>query len=262
MSRQHSSARTPRHDRNYLLSESKRNDVLALREVERYGRDSFGDADYISVYGLKPEEWYARGIRLLARTAVECTRDRLADLIGQDIAALAKAAPRISSSVVVDPFAGSGNTIYWIMHRVSGRRGVAFELDDAVFEVSRRNLSIVGLDVELHHDGHEAGLAALSIPEDQLLVVFVAPPWADALSTVSGLDLRRTEPPVAAIVDLIASTFPRHKVLLAVQVYETVVPDSLTDLISRCDWSLVKTYDIDAPGKNHGLLLGTLGWTV
>lgn len=261
MSTQHPSAPTPRHDRSYLLGESKRNDVLALWEVERYGRDSFGDPDYVALYGLKPAEWYARGIRLPARTAVECTRDRLADLIGSDIAESARAALGASTSVVVDPFAGSGNTLYWITRHVSGSRGVGFELDDGVFEASRRNLAIAGVDVQLHHEGHEAGLAALSIPEDQLLIAFLAPPWGDALNGVVGLDLRRTEPPVAGIVDLIAGTFPRHNVLLAVQVYENVVPDSLADLTSRCDWSLLKTYDIDAPGKNHGLLLGTLGWT-
>jgi hypothetical protein len=55
----------PRHDRTYLLRESKRNDVLALWEVERYGRDSFGDPDYVSVYGLKPAEWHALGVRSL-----------------------------------------------------------------------------------------------------------------------------------------------------------------------------------------------------
>jgi hypothetical protein len=250
-----------RHDRGYLLSEGKRNDVLALWEVHQYGRDSFGDPDYVSVYGLKPEEWYARGIRLMARTVVECTRDRLADLIGRDIAAVAGAAPTVPGPVVVDPFAGSGNTLYWIKRHVSGRRGVGFKLDDAVFEASRRNLAIVGLDIELFHEAHEPGLTSLSIPEEQLAVVFVAPPWGGALSELSGLDLGRTEPPAAGIVDLIASTFPTHKVLLAVQVYETVVPESLNELTSRCDWSVRRTYDIDAPGKGHGLLLGTLGWT-
>jgi hypothetical protein len=42
------------------MSSSKRNDVLELCEVERYGRDSYGDPDYVSIYGLRPEEWYAR----------------------------------------------------------------------------------------------------------------------------------------------------------------------------------------------------------
>jgi hypothetical protein len=261
MSTQRSSGRAPRHDRSYLLSESKRNEVLALWEVERYGRDSFGDPNYVSVYGLRPEEWYGQGIRLLARTVVECTRDPLADLMGRDVAAAAREASKVSSSVVVDPFAGSGNTLHWIQRHVSARRGFGFELDDAVFEASRTNLSIVGSDVVLFRQSHEAGLTALSVPEDELLIVFVAPPWGDAFGGVSGLDLRRTEPPVTGVVDLIASTFPRHKVLLAVQVHECVVPDSLTDLTSRCDWSQLKTYDIDPAGKNHGLLLGALGWT-
>jgi hypothetical protein len=26
------------------------------------------------------------------------------------------------------------------------------------------------------------------------------------------------------------------------------------------DWSSRTTYGIDAPGRNHGLLLGTIGW--
>ena len=107
-------ARARFHDRDYLLSAGKRNDVLALWEVLRYGLDSFGDRDYVAIYGLKPADWYARGVRLLARTAVECTRDALADRIGRDISALAATAPAVSGSVVVDPFAGSANTLYWI----------------------------------------------------------------------------------------------------------------------------------------------------
>src|SRR5690348_3242285 len=115
-----------------LLGE-KRNDVLELAEVRRYGRDAFGDPDFVSVYGLKPEDWHSRGVRLLGRTAVECTRDRFADLIGSDVADAAMTAPGVSGSVVVDPFAGSGNTLYWITRRVRPERSVGFELDDAVF---------------------------------------------------------------------------------------------------------------------------------
>jgi hypothetical protein len=261
MSMESPTARTTTHDRAYLLSQEKRNDVLALSEVERYGRDSFGDSDYVCVYGLTPREWYARGVRLLARTVVECTRDRLAELIGRDVAAMARAATRVSGAVVVDPFAGSGNTLHWIKRQVAARRGVGFELDDAVFEASHRNLSIVGLEIELVRSGYEAGLETLIVPDGELLIVFVAPPWGDALDPVSGLDLRRTNPPVAEIIDLIASTFARHDVLLAVQTHERLVADSLTDLTTRCDSSLHVTYDIDAPGRNHGLLLGTLGWS-
>jgi hypothetical protein len=61
----------PEYGRWFLLGE-KRKELLALWEVQQYGRDSFGDSDYVSLYGLKPADWYARGVRILGRTAVEC----------------------------------------------------------------------------------------------------------------------------------------------------------------------------------------------
>src|SRR4029077_4555904 len=93
------------YDRALLLHGSKRNEVLTLAEVRRYGLDSFADANYISIYGMPPEEWYRHGIRVLGRTAVECTRDALGDRVGLDVASVAK---RMSSNqfLVIDPFAG------------------------------------------------------------------------------------------------------------------------------------------------------------
>lgn len=49
--------------------------------------------------------------------------------------------------------------------------------------------------------------------------------------------------------------------LCAIQVYETVDPGSLTELTARFDWSSLRVYDLDAPGQNHGIVLGTRGWT-
>jgi hypothetical protein len=86
----------PAFDRQLLLEGAKRNAVLDLIEVRRYGIESWGDPDYVSIYGLRPADWYGRGIRILGRTAVECTRDELADNIGRDIAAVAKSAPSTS----------------------------------------------------------------------------------------------------------------------------------------------------------------------
>ena len=74
-----------RYDRRLLLG-PKRHQVLEQWEVERYGADSFGDPDYVAIFGMRPAEWHARGACLLGRTAVECTRDALADAIGRDIA--------------------------------------------------------------------------------------------------------------------------------------------------------------------------------
>jgi hypothetical protein len=62
------------------------------------------------------------------------------------------------------------------------------------------------------------------------------------------------------VVDVTTARLGRHKLLLAVQVYETVEPTSLAGLTARFPWSARRVYDISAPGHNHGLLLGTWGW--
>jgi len=132
-------ARLPLHDRTLLLHGSKRNEVLSLAEIEQYGLDSFADADYISIYGMKPRQWYGCGIRLLGRTVVECTRDALADRIGCDVASVARGMS-LDHLVVIDPFAGSCNTLLWILRHLPNSEGVGFEADPQVFELTHRNL--------------------------------------------------------------------------------------------------------------------------
>ena len=128
------------HDRALLLYGCKRNEVLNLAEIEQYGLDCFADADYVSIYGMPPREWYRHGIRLLGRTAVECTRDALGDRIGRDVASVAKAMPS-SELVVIDPFAGSCNTLFWILRSLPNSDAVAFESDQQVFELTHHNLA-------------------------------------------------------------------------------------------------------------------------
>ena len=45
-------------------------------------------------------------------------------------------------------------------------------------------------------------------PPDHHLVVFLGPPWGDALTASAGLDLGRTRPPVAEIVDDFERVYP------------------------------------------------------
>lgn len=245
------------YDRALLLG-PKRNEVLTLEEVRRYGSESFGDPDYVSVYGLRPSDWYERGVRLVGRTVVECTRDRLGDLIGRDVAGVARDAFGVAP-VVVDPFAGSANTLFWIRQHAPGSRGVGFESDPAVFSATERNLAVLGIDLELRQVDYEAGLRALVVGDGEPLIVFIAPPWGDALVEKSGLDLRRTSPPVRTVVELIIDVFPRRPLLLAIQVYERFDRNAVSDLGIAFDWSGITVYDIDQPGRNHGLALQTVG---
>jgi hypothetical protein len=132
---------THRYARAFLLSPEKRNQMLALWEVARYGLDSYGDPDYVCLYGMRPAEWYGRGIRLLARTTIECTRDVLVAAIGEDIARLIKHAPPVAGYTIIDPFARSCNTLYWIPRHVPSARGLASELDPAIYAMTRTNLA-------------------------------------------------------------------------------------------------------------------------
>jgi hypothetical protein len=249
----------------WLLLGGKKDDLLTLGEVERYGSENCGDPDYLSLYGLRPADWYARGVRIAGRTAVECTRDLLADLIGRDIARVAARAPG-GVALVLDLFAGSANTLYWISRHVHAGRAVGFERDDTVFALTDANLSPIGAGIELIHEGYDSGLPALALPDDalpdgELVVLFVAPPWGRALSAESGLDLRCTTPPVAQILRFCTRTFGSRPMLIAVQVADRIQQDSLAEVTALLDWSALTMYDINAPGHKAGVLLGTTGWS-
>jgi hypothetical protein len=249
------------HDRELLLGGVKRNKVLELWEVQRYGRDSFDDPGYVAIYGMPPTEWYARGVRILGRTAVECTRDALGNAIGEDVAAIATHAPSTAHTVVIDPFAGSGNTLYWLLRHLPGSRGVGFESEAMVCRLTRQNMSALAMPIEVLDTDYQSGLAGMSVAGDELIVAFIAPPWGDALDTTAGLDLRRTTPPIATIVDALARAFSGHRLLCAIQIHETVLDASMAELRARFDWSKPRIYGLNAPGQNHGLLLGTQNWT-
>jgi hypothetical protein len=249
------------YDRALLLHGAKRNEVLTLEEVQQYGVDSFADAEYIRIYGMPPAEWYGRGIRLLGRTVVECTRDALGDLIGRDVAALAATMPSTSAFVVIDPFAGSCNTLYWILRHLAKAEGIAFELDPRVYALSNRNIAALDQKIELVQGDYQTLLESRRVPADRGVIVFVAPPWGTALDARAGLDLRRTTPPISEVVSRIGRTYAAQPLLFATQVYEKVNPDSLADLRALVDWSELRIYRLNDEGRNHGILLAAKGWT-
>jgi hypothetical protein len=250
----------PSYDRALLLHGSKRNEVLTLREVQEYGSDSFADPDYIQLYGMKPAEWYARGVRLLGRTAVECTRDSLGDRIGRDVANVVASLPPQTGFTAIDPFAGSCNTLYWILRHVPHCVGIAFESDPQVYELTKRNIKGLDQAIVLTHGDYELLLDSQAVPRDHVIIVFVAPPWGTALDEEIGLDLRRTTPPITDIIGHISREYFGHKIVFATQVYEKLQPESLVELRTLLEWSELRVYDLNAAGRNHGLLLGTRGW--
>jgi hypothetical protein len=259
MNERKDNALPPLYDRALLLHGSKRDEMLTLEEIEQYGLDSFANPDYISIYGMAPREWYRRGIRLLGRTAVECTRDALGDRIGLDVASVA-AYMSSNQVVVIDPFAGSCNTLFWILRHVPNSEGIAFESDPQVFELTHLNLATLDQEIKIVHGDYGRLLDERSVPEDRGVVAFVAPPWGSALDEVQGLDLGHTTPPISEVIDRIAGQFPKREILFAMQVYEKVSAPSLSQVQMQLDWTELRIYDINEKGRNHGILLGTKGW--
>ena len=102
MSTPHAEGQGHKYDRAFLLSDGKRNQCVELWEVQQFGIDSFADPEYVCIYGMSRTEWYRRGIRLLARTTLEAVRDRLGDLIGQDVARILQHVPPATTCTVID----------------------------------------------------------------------------------------------------------------------------------------------------------------
>lgn len=251
---------TPRYDRGFMLGEAKRNQILELWEVQKYGADSYGDPDYVCIYGMRPTEWHARGVRLLARTALEAVRDRLGDLIGHDVARLLAPMPPETVYTAIDPFAGSCNALYWLLRHLPGATGLAFEADPTIFALTQRNLGLLDHEITLVHDDYRQQLPRHAFDPERFLIVFVAPPWGDALHPDNGLDLRRTYPPTADIVALVDSTFPRNRLLYVTQTHERIVAQSLAEYRRLFTWSDLRIYDINEEGMKHGVILGSSRW--
>jgi len=250
----------PRYDRDYLLSAAKRNQIVELWEVEKFGRDSFGDPDAVSLYGMRPAEWHAKGIRILARTALEAVRDPLGNRIGQDVARVVAGAPHGSSFGVVDCFAGSCNALYSILRHLPGTQGIGFEFEPAIFEMSARNIAAIDAPIQLFNGNYRTLLGKHRFPAGHRVVAFLAPPWADALSATTGLDLGRTKPPIGEIVADIERAYADHPILFVVEVHERLVPEPLAALRDGFEWSELSIYDLAGPTGRHGVLLGTRRW--
>lgn len=208
---------------------------------------------------MPPRVWYQRGIRLIGRTAVECTRDALAHRIGVDVASVA-ACMGLNELLILDPFAGSCNTLFWILRHLPKSKGIAFESDPNVFELTRQNLAVLGHTIELLLGDYFSLVKQPRPPNDRGIVAFVAPPWGRALDEVHGLDLCNTLPPISAVIEHIAEQFPKTRLLFAIQVYEKVSPASTAEIQKLLDWTELHIYDINEKGRNHGILLGAKAW--
>lgn len=249
-----------KYDRDFLLSPEKRNQVVELWEVEKYGRDCFNDPNHVHLYGMAPKDWYERGVRILARTCLEAVKDPLGDKIGSDIANVVTPVGVDRAIGVVDPFAGSCNGLYGIVRHLPGAKGIGFEVDPGVFELTARNIAHLNAPIELFHGSYKDLVGSQRHSGDHLVVVFLGPPWGDALRPDTGLHLDRTKPPILEIIHDFEQVYGSQPVLYVTEVHEINEPNALKGVSSTFDWSDLRIYDVNVPGLQHGILLGTMRW--
>jgi hypothetical protein len=204
-------------------------------------------------------QWHARGVRILARTTLEAVRDPLGARIGQNVARVAAKAPVGSTLAIVDAFAGSCNGLFSILRDIPTAEGLGFELEQAIFDMSTHNIALLPASIRLVHGDYRTLLSQYRFPASRWVVALLAPPWADALSAETGLDLDRTKPPMGEIIDDFERVYPQNPVLYVVEVHEHLTPRPLEKLRAKFDWS-EQTYDIPGPTGRHGLLLGAKRW--
>jgi len=65
---------------------------------------------------------------------------------------------------------------------------------------------------------------------------------------------------VEGIVDCLVDRFAANELLCAIQLFQNTEQASIEALTARFDWSAVHLYNVNPPGQNHGVLLGTSGW--
>jgi hypothetical protein len=251
----------PKYDRDFLLSPEKRNELVDLWEVEKYGRDCFGDADHVHLYGMSPRERWERGVRILARTCLEAVKDPLGHAIGRDVAKVIARATGALKVGVIDPFAGSCNGLYCMLRHLPDATGIGFEVEQSVYDLTMRNIAHLNAPIDLVFGSYKNHLASRRHPVDHLIVVFLAPPWGDALHPVTGLHLDRTKPPILEIVRDFEQVYGSQPTLYVTEVHEVNEPIALNTVRSAFDWDDLRLYDVNVPGLQHGILLGTRRWS-
>jgi predicted RNA methylase len=203
----------------------QRHAVLTTDELCEVGRVMHGDPEGMSLYGIPAPRMAAHGLRVLGRTAVECTSDPQPARIAAAVAALPAYAPDSKTApIVADLFCGSGN----VGHQVSlilQRPGYGSELDPIVHAATRHNLAAIESPFTLlAGDYRDLLQAAPALHPDDLFIV--EPPWGDAFTT-AGLDLALTRPPVPEILSAILHARQSVCCVVVIETSVRIVGDSL-----------------------------------
>lgn len=189
------------HFGNHNLPEHQ---ALAFAQLIRPGRS-------FRLYDLTITQFYRLGGRLCARTMVELTKDEYIKTIIRHL-------PTLAIDHVIDPFVGSGNTLYHLTRHAQceGKmlvlylqftksklilfKGTGYEIDSDVLQNTHQTLCL--LQQQHMRLKHANFMTERALFDGDNLLFFLSPPWGNALAA-GELDLSLTYPRVHKVVSLI-----------------------------------------------------------
>jgi hypothetical protein len=229
---------------------SHRDSELSLDQILEAGHAMYGDPHAIRLYGRSPLDYFPLGIRLMGRTVIECCIDDRAQFLAEEAYRATHCLFPGERPIVVDLFAGSCNLLFHVARRLNAIVALGFEKDDGVFALTRRNLSVADVPVNIYHGDYAEHLPKLFHHDGAPLVFIVSPPWGQGFNYRVGLDLCRTEPPVNSVIDQIRKVFPQRSHMVMIQTHYKTVSSSVQK-VSAGFREVFDSFDSDTDTDSH-----------
>jgi hypothetical protein len=237
---------------------AKRDKLLSLEEIIEISNCYYGARDMLCLFDMTPNNYFNKGIRLLGRTAIECSIDIHAEIIADEASKIQEEFFPAKQPIIIDLFTGSGNLLYHFSKKFRMGRFIGFEKNNEIYKLTCNNLKALNLSFDFHlGDYKELILQHSATFEQRPIIVIIDPPWGKGFTHEGGLDLLKTEPPVDEIIKVLYTYLGNHPLFLIIQVHERTLPSSITTITSGfCNWSSTIIKKIEGT-LNTGFLLCT-----
>jgi adenylylsulfate kinase len=234
---------------------SRGDELASYEDAKRFA--AVAHCDVFSIYGLSIDELWERKIRISCRTLVESTKDEWCHRIIEEQSHVLKQyrAEATGEILVFDPFCGSANLLLHAGRFFGRSRCLGWEKSAVVYENSVHAQGTLGIArtecrIELRSFEELSVPGFASLRPNMSNVVIIDPPFGDALDDTTGLDLTKTKPPVASIIERWLEFTKEARTLFLVKSHLVLNPASLEPLRAVADLRHVGQCSLTCVGGN------------